>query len=100
MNKIGQVTFEGWNCDVILESYLLSGRKRIVLVDSDSNEDILFATIDLPEVDLLENEVMIVVYPENKKVYDVLFQAKIVSKLKKSFAFLYFRVIVCELLIK
>lgn len=58
--------------------YYSNNRKAIRLIDGDSGEPIATATVNLPAVELAENEVVVKDYSENQGMYVALLDAGIV----------------------
>ncbi len=76
--RIGKVKFLGWSCDVLKKQYY-NGRIALALVDSFDGEPVATATVNMPEIDLAEDEVIIKNYSENEGILEVLTAAGIVQ---------------------
>lgn len=78
MNSFTTVKFKKWICFVEMGTYS-NGRKAIELIDAKNGEPVLVATINIPEINIGENEVIIKNYTENEGVLDALIKAKVIS---------------------
>ena len=76
------VKFRDWDADVYVERYKNNGRIAIELIDPDDGEIIAVATINIPEIELQENEVIIKDYSENEGMYLTLLMAGIIGPAK------------------
>ena len=73
-----KVTFSEWDCYLVKEKYS-NGRTALTLMEEDSHEEVLIATVNIPEVTLASDEVIIKDYSENEGVLKVLVEAGIIS---------------------
>lgn len=74
-----QVEFLGYTCNIHFSEYS-NKRTAILLVDPfDPLDTVAVATTNIPDVPLLEDEVIIKDYSENEGMFDVLTKAGIVS---------------------
>lgn len=108
---IPQITFRGYKCDVKIRAYSNNDRKALVLMNAEDYmeddmipvpagmETIAYATVNIPEYPLLEDEVIIKDYSENEGMYEILVQAGIISKGYKQVRTGYVSAPVCKLLI-
>lgn len=60
--------------------YRGNGRTAITVVDAEDGEDLLVATVNIPEASLEEGETVIKDYSENEGILKFLVENKIVSK--------------------
>ena len=72
-----QVVFKKWHCDVKFGQY---NNKRIAIQLVDTEGPVATATINLPNEELEEDEVIIKDYSENESMLDSLIKASIISK--------------------
>ena len=65
--KRGDVTirFKSWTCNLVRRRYR-NGRTALQLVDAEDGEPVANATVNLPEVDLAEDEVLVKDCSENE----------------------------------
>ena len=77
-----QVQFKEWNADIYVERYKNNGRIAIELIDPEDGEIIAVATINIPEIELQENEVIIKDYSENEGMYLTLLMAGVIGPAK------------------
>jgi hypothetical protein len=91
------VKFMRWDCHVIKRQYG-NGRTALVLEDSYDGEPIATCTINLPDEDLADNEVIIKDYSENQGMLDTLISAGIISHPKRHVQSGYIVAPVCDLL--
>ena len=73
-----QVKFKQWTCNVNFAKYV-NGRPAIMLSDIEDGSPVAKATINIPEIELDNNEVIIKDYSENEGVLDVLLNAGIIE---------------------
>jgi len=76
------IKFKNWHCKVTLNAYQ-NGRTAITLSDIDDDMPIATCTINVPEVDLKDKEVIIKNYSENEGVLDALISQDIIEKTGK-----------------
>lgn len=77
------VKFKQWNCVVEKRKYE-NGRPAIVLNDKETQQRIAIATINIPEINLLPDEVLIKDYSENEGMMDILTKAEIIKPTTKT----------------
>lgn len=75
-----QVLFKKWLCNIETRRYAEKERVSIHLIDSFTGEPVATASVNIPHVDLEENEVAIKNYSENEGVLQVLIDAGVISK--------------------
>jgi hypothetical protein len=76
------LTFDGMKLTVEKRHYT-NGRVALVLVDPNGEfgpEDYMVATVNLPDVELKEGEVVVKDYSENEGIFSALKEAGIVSE--------------------
>lgn len=73
------VNFKEWFCTVKLSKYE-NYRTAIVLEDLFTKETVLVATVNLPEIELSDDEVFIKDWSENAGIYDVLVNAGLIER--------------------
>lgn len=78
LNK--QVLFKKWLCDIKIGKYAENRRKSIRLIDSITGEPVATASVNIPHVELKENEVAIKNYSENEGVLEALIKAGVVKE--------------------
>ena len=72
------VRFKEWVCEMQFGKYP-NGRTAIELVDYKTYESIATATVNVPDIELKENEIIIKNYSENEGMFKSLFDARIVK---------------------
>lgn len=92
------VKFNQWSCNIIIRNYG-NGRPALQLMDAEDGSPVAVATINIPEENLKENEVIIKDYSENAGMYNALLDAGIISEQKRAVASGYIIAPVCDLLI-
>lgn len=92
-----QIKFKKFKCRIELGQYS-NGRIAIDLVDIKNDETVLCASINVPEVDLADQEVIIKNYSENEGVLDILVGQGIISSPIRSISYGYCDSPVCKLL--
>jgi hypothetical protein len=92
------IKFKQWICKLTLNAYQ-NGRTAITLYDIDDDMPIATCTINVPEVDLEQNEVIIKNYSENEGILDTLINEGIVEKTGKIVSLGYVNCEICKLLI-
>tara|TARA_R110000751_G_scaffold73213_1_gene148186 strand:- start:794 stop:1090 length:297 start_codon:yes stop_codon:yes gene_type:complete len=93
------VKFKQWNCSLAFGEYK-NGRTMLFLTEKETLEDVLCASVNLPDWGLRPNEIAIKDYSENEGVLDVLIEHKVVSKPKRYVNLTHVSVPICELLIQ
>jgi len=93
------VKFKQWKCSLAFGEYQ-NGRTILFLNDNATLEDVLCASVNLPNEALRPNEIAIKNYSENEGVLDALIKHKVVSKPKRYVNLTHVSVPICELLMK
>jgi hypothetical protein len=75
----GPIRFQLWDCEVRLERYTNNNRIAIMLDDVSDHMQIACATINLPEEEIADDQVIIKDYSENEGMLGTLIGAKIVT---------------------
>lgn len=78
-SKIKQVKFAGYNCNVVRRCYP-NGRLALELIDTEDGMPVATATVNLPDVDIKDDEVFIKSYSENEGMMDMLQKEKIIGE--------------------
>lgn len=73
-----------YNCEVLFHKYEEGGGHRIDLIDLEDGIPVATATVNVPGINLLDDEVVIKDYSENEGVYDALVKQGIIKKTNKS----------------
>lgn len=79
MPEYPQVEFYGGHYDVVPDRYTSNDRLALEFRDPQTGVIVLKATVNVPNVELADNEIIIKDYNENEGVYDSLLQAKLVT---------------------
>jgi len=74
-----KVTFQKWSCFIQKEMYK-NNRTALCLIDCVTGEEILYASVNVPELALKQDEIIIKNYSENEGILPVLVAAKIISE--------------------
>lgn len=77
-----KVKFWNWDCLVKTGSYS-NGRTAIYLVDMEDGSPVATATINMPDVELEDGEVVIKDYSENSGMFDALFEGGVVESVTR-----------------
>ena len=93
------VKFKQWECSLAFGEYQ-NGRTILFLNDNATLEDVLCASVNLPDEAIGSNEIAIKNYSENEGVLDVLIEYKVVSKPKRYVNLTHVSVPICELLMR
>lgn len=75
------VNFKKWECAVEFCRYMDNDRPAIQLVDGETWEPIATATVNLPDVEMEEDEVAVKTYSENEGMLEALLEAGVVTEL-------------------
>ena len=94
------VRFKEWVCELQFGKYHGNDRIAIELVDHKTYEPIAFATVNVPEIPLKENEIIIKDYSENQGMFQALFNAGIVKLNRIDTQSEWVDFYICELLIE
>lgn len=73
-----KVKFKEWDCNMEKRTYY-NGRLALQLTDTEDGSPIATATVNIPEIDLNEGEVLIKDYSENEGMFATLEAAGIVK---------------------
>lgn len=93
------VKFKKWKCSLAFGEYQ-NGRTILFLNDNATLEDVLCASVNLPDEAIGSNEIAIKDYSENEGVLDALIKHKVVSKPKRYVNLTHVSVPICELLMQ
>ena len=93
-----KVKFKEWNCIAVKAEYM-NGRAALELVEDGTGESILMATVNVPEIHLLEGEVLIKDYSENKGVLLALQNAGVIGEALQEIPLNFVTIQRCKLLI-
>ena len=96
----GLVRFKEWVCELQFGRYHGNDRIAIELVCHNNGEPIATATVNVPNIDLKENEIIIKDYSENKGILDALITAGIISSPQKHVKTGFVECPICLLLIE
>ena len=91
------VKFKVWDTIVRREEYA-NGRTALVLVDALDGSPIATASVNLPDVELAEDEVCIKDYSENEGMLDALVREGIVSETVRHVPSGFVTIPICKLL--
>ena len=72
------VRFKSWNCTAI-GTYYGNNRKAVKLVDTENDELVAVATVNLPDVDIPDDCVFIKAYSENTSMDRAMINAGIIK---------------------
>ena len=72
------VKFRKWNCKPV-KAFYGNGRIAIQLIDAEDGEPIATATINIPDEDIKDDEVIIKDYSENDGMLNALLEADIIE---------------------
>lgn len=73
-----KIRFKEWDCLLGIDTYAISERIALLLVDAEDYEPIATATVNIPEVNLAEGEIIIKNYSENEGMVDALVKANVI----------------------
>ncbi len=93
------VKFKQWECSLAFGEYQ-NGRTEMFLTDNATLEDVLCASVNLPDEAIGSNEIAIKNYSENEGVLDALIKHKVVSKPKRYVYLTHVTIPICELLMQ
>jgi len=96
--KTQEIQFKEWKCRLVFKQYY-NQRIAIELVEIGTDEPVAYATVNIPEIDLKQSEIILKTYSENEGMLECLVDAGIVSKPIKWIEGGYVEVPVVELLI-
>ena len=75
---IKQIKFKDFTCNVV-KFYYLNNRTAIRLVDCEDGMPVLTATVNLPEHDIEEDEVLIKSWSENEGIEELLVNENVIG---------------------
>ena len=82
------VQFKEWKCSIDIYKYQNNDRMAIELIGypgtEEEGEPIAYATVNIPEYFLEENEIIIKSYSENEGMLDALEEAGVIKKTGKA----------------
>jgi hypothetical protein len=91
------IIFQDWIC-VLEEGKYSNGRTALSLIDAENGEPVATATINVPDFDIKEDEVIIKDYSENHGMIESLMKANIISAPNKSIKWNWTDLYVCKYL--
>lgn len=93
--------FRNWDCEIMWSTYT-NGRPAIKLVDSRNSMPIATATINLPDVEELDDHHLVAIkdYAENEGMLSALMEAGIISAPVGEVVSGFVAIPVCELLVE
>lgn len=97
MNSFTTVKFKRWICFLELGIYP-NGRKAIELIDAKNGESVLVATINVPEVQINDDEVIIKNYSENEGILEALIKSNVISSPIKTIQTGFITAPICKLI--
>ena len=74
-----KVTFNNWDCILEKKTYP-NNRIALQLIDAEDGSPVAMVTVNLPNEQLNDNEVLIKDYSENEGMYQALVDAKVISE--------------------
>lgn len=91
IEKIEKISFKSWKCFLNLGYYGAGGRLAIKLLSDEENADkgvyygepIAVATVNIPEIELNENEIIIKNHSENEGMLETLKQFGLITDTKR-----------------
>lgn len=95
MNEI--VKIGEYNCEVVYFKYSYNNRTAIQLIDTEDGLPFARATINLPDVELEQDEVIIKNYEENEGIYEALVKANIIYPYHKTANNGFIEALICKL---
>ena len=75
-----KVKFKEWDCIVQFAKYANNNRTAIELIHATEGDSVAMATINVPDEELEEDEVVIKDYSENEGMFEALVNANIISE--------------------
>lgn len=93
-----EITFKEWKCKLEFKQYN-NQRIAIELTEVGTGEPIAIATINLPKVELANDEIIIKGYSENEGMPEVLYKAGIISMPLRYVETGFVTVPICKLLV-
>lgn len=93
-----KIKFKDWNCILTKEMYQNNQRVALVLIHETEGDVVAYATVNVPEYPMNNDEVLIKDYSENEGMLQTLVDAGVISEptgtIQHGFVILY----VCKLL--
>ena len=91
MNQKPKINFKNWKCFISLGYYNAGSRLAIQLLSDEEDADkgvfygepIAVATVNIPELQLKDNEICIKNYSENEGMIDTLQKAGLITEVKR-----------------
>ena len=74
-----KVTFNNWDCILEKKTYP-NNRIALQLIDAEDGSPVAMVTVNLPDEQLNDDEVLIKDYSENEGMYQALVDAKVISE--------------------
>jgi hypothetical protein len=74
-----KVTFNQWDCILEKKTYP-NNRIALQLIDAEDGSPVAMVTVNLPDEQLNDDEVLIKDYSENEGIYQTLVDAKVISE--------------------
>lgn len=93
-----KVKFKKWNCIALFLKYQSNNRTAIQLLDEKTKEVIATASVNLPDVEINDNEIAIKDWSENNGMIEALREAGIIGKTICTTPSGFCNIQICELL--
>lgn len=77
--EIKQVKFMNFNCNVVRNAYP-NGRIALQLIDTEDGTPVATASVNLPDVNINDDEIFIKSYSENEGMMDMLLKEGIIGE--------------------
>lgn len=94
-----EIKFNDFDCYIQIEEYI-NNRKAIVLREIETNDDVAVASVNLPNVNMDEDEIAIKTYSENVGMLSILVDAGVISPPIRYHQLKHVNIPICKLLIK
>jgi len=77
--RVGRVVFKDWVCESVPHRYANNGRLALRLIEWQSGEPIATATVNVPDVDIEDDEIIVKDYNENEGMLDALKRVMVIE---------------------
>ena len=75
------IEFNGYTCNVVKRQYSGNDRTALILTDATDGEYLTTASVNVPDIDLKDDEIVIKNYSENEGILEILTKAGLVKPL-------------------
>jgi hypothetical protein len=97
-NYLGDIEFKGYHCLLMKQHYASNDRVALQLIDKEDGGPVAMATVNIPDAELADGEIIVKNYSENEGMLEALVTAGYAEDTRRSVASGFISAPVCKLL--